>query len=212
MVRFIIVRHGYSEANKAKRFAGQSDVPLDAVGVAQAQSTSKYILDTYKVDAIYSSDLSRAYETVRPLSEALGMDVIRRRDLREVDVGVWQGMLIEDVKTGFAEKYDAYKENPGIYAFEGGESYSEAMERAARAFADIAAESDGKTVVVGTHGGIIRALRTVWNGIPPEQMKDIHHVPNASVTVAEYEDGAVTWRTVGYDGHLEDKTTEEGIK
>lgn len=212
MVRFIIVRHGYSEANKAKRFAGQSDVPLDAVGVAQAQSTSKYILDAYKVDAIYSSDLSRAYETVRPLSEALGMDVIRRRDLREVDVGVWQGMRIEDVKTEFTESFAAYKANPGLYRFEGGESYVEACARAEKAFAEIAKDNDGKTVVIGTHGGIVRAIRTVWNGIPPEQMKDIPHVPNASVTVAEYEDGAVTWRTVGYDGHLEDKTTEEGIK
>ena len=212
MVTFIIIRHGYSASNKAARFAGQSEVPLDAIGIGQAQSTAKYILDTYKVDRIYSSDLSRAYETVRPLAEALGMDVIRRRDLREVNVGVWQGMRIEDVKTEFTESFAAYKENPGVYAFEGGESYPQAMERAARAFADIAAENDGKTVVIGTHGGIIRALRTVWNGIPPEQMKDIPHVPNASVTVAEYEDGAVTWRTVGYDGHLEDKTTEVGIK
>ena len=212
MVTFIIIRHGYSEANKAKCFAGQSDVPLDAVGVAQSKSTAKYIMDTYKVDGIYSSDLSRAYETVRPLAEALGMDVIRRRDLREVDVGVWQGMRIEDVKTAFAESFAAYKENPGIYAFEGGESYPEAMDRAAQAFAEIAAENDGKTVVIGTHGGIVRAIRTVWNGIPPEQMKDISHVPNASVTVVEYDGGSITWRMVGYDGHLEDKTTEEGIR
>ena len=212
MVRFIIVRHGYSEANKAKRFAGQSDVPLDAVGLAQARSTANYIRNTYKVDRIYASDLSRAYETVRPLAEALGMEAIRRRDLREVDVGIWQGMLIEDVKNKYTEGYESYKANPGLYRFEGGESYVEACARAENAFAEIAKDNDGKTVVIGTHGGIVRAIRMAWNGIPPERMGEIPHVPNASVTVADYENGTVTWQTVGYDDHLEDKTTEEGIK
>ncbi|MBR3692509.1 MAG: histidine phosphatase family protein [Clostridia bacterium] len=212
MVTMIIIRHGYSVTNREKRFTGQMDVPLDAVGVVQAQNTAKYILDTYKVDRIYASDLSRAYETARPLAEALGLEIVRRRDLREADVGIWQGKPIAEVQAEYAESFAAYKENPGLYAFEGGESYAGVVARAARAFAEIAAENEGKTVVVATHGGIVRAIRTAWDRVPLEKMKDIPHVPNASITVAEYDRGAVRWKTVGYDGHLEDKTTEEGVK
>ena len=117
-----VIRHGESEANRRDAFLGHMDLPLTDIGRKQAAAAAAYLKDI-KPDVIYSSDLSRAYETVRPLAEALGMDVIRRRDLREVDVGVWQGMLIEDVKSGFTEKYDAYKENPGIFAFEIGRAH-----------------------------------------------------------------------------------------
>ncbi len=212
MVTFIIIRHGYSLGNKEKRFSGQMDVPLDEAGRSQAISTADYILKNFQVDSIYSSDLSRAYETVKPIADALGLEVSKYKELREVDVGDWQGKLIEDVKIEYPDSFARYKENPGLSRFDGGEGYADMMQRGRLAFEKIAAENEGKTVVVGTHGGVIRTLRAAWDNVPLDKIKEIPHVPNGSITVAEYANNSVKWLRIGYDEHLAVKTTEEGIK
>ncbi len=212
MVTFIIIRHGYSMGNKEKRFSGQMDLPLDAVGHAQAISTADYIVNNFQVDSIYSSDLSRAYETVKPIADALGVTVVKRKDLREVDVGEWEGKLIEEVENEYPESFALYKKSAGLACFDGGESYADAMHRGRAAFEQIAAENEGKTIVVGTHGGIIRTLRAAWDNVPLDKIKDIPHVPNSSITVAEYNNGSIKWREIGYIEHLTDKTTEEVFK
>ena len=73
MVRFLIIRHGYSKSNKEKKFTGQMDVGLDEAGVIQAECTGKYVAEKFNVDKIYSSDLCRAYDTAEPLSEITGI-------------------------------------------------------------------------------------------------------------------------------------------
>ena len=212
MTELVILRHGYSEGNKEKRFSGQMNVPLDNVGKNQAESVAKFIADNFKVDAIYSSDLSRAYDTVKPLADKLGLEIVKDVNLREVDVGKWQGMLIEDAKNEFPEEFAAYKENVGRSRFPGGESYEEAMNRGKDVIEKIAKENDGKTVVIATHGGIIRTLRAAWNRISLDEIKTIPHVPNASATVVAYDNGKINWIKIGSVEHLDDKTTEEGVK
>ena len=212
MVSFIIVRHGFSKGNKEKRFSGQMDVPLDEAGLRQAKSVSDYILHSFKVDKVYSSDLSRAYDTVEPLAKALDLEIIKTKAFREVDVGEWQGRLIEDVKLEYPESFKLYKEKPGIARFDGGETYGECQERALRDIEKIAKENDGKTIVIGTHGGVVRNLRAAFTGTPLENIETIPHVPNASITVAEYDRGRFTLKIVGYTDYLTDKTTEEGVK
>ena len=212
MTRLIIVRPGYSEGNKEKRFSGQMDTPLNEVGFAQAASTAKYILQNYAVDAVYASDLCRALDTVKPIAEILKIPLKARKDLREVDVGLWQGMLIEDVRKQFPESFDLYRRKPGLATFDGGESYALALERAERAIREIAEENEEKTVVIGTHGGVIRVLRAAWTGVTLENIESISHVPNASVTVAEYESGAVSLSLIGYCEHLTERTAEKVIQ
>lgn len=212
MVTFLIVRHGFSMGNKEKRFSGQMDVALDEVGLQQAQSVARYVLANFRVDAIYASDLMRAVDTVKPVADALKLSVIQRKNLREVDVGDWQGKLITDVEKEYPESFALYKENPGLSHFDGGESYAGLQQRVVAAMEEIAAENHGKTVLIGTHGGVIRTLRAAWSGTPLEKIKEIPHVPNASVTVAVYEKGVFSLKTVGYCDYLSDKTTEEGVK
>lgn len=212
MVKFILVRHGYSQANKEKKFTGQLDVPLDEIGIMQAKSVCKYIAENFEVDNIYSSDLCRAYDTIAELGKILNIPVEKCKELREVDVGLWQGRLIEDVKKEFPESFSKYAANPGVSRFNSGESYEDAMIRGKAFFDKVAKESDGKTVVIATHGGIIRTLRAALTNTPLENIKDIPHVANASITIVEYKDGNAVFTKIGSTDHLEDKTTEEGIK
>ena len=212
MVKFVIVRHGFSEGNREKRFSGQMDVPLDAAGKRQAQSVAKYICENFKIDAVYSSDLCRAYDTAKPCADKLGLEVKTLKELREVDVGAFTGVLIEEVKVRFKEAFENYRQNPGIAQFPDGESYGDMLKRALPAVEKIIAENDGKTVLIATHGGVIRALRAFWLGVPLEEIGSVPHVPNASVTVAECGgDSNVTLTQIGYTDHLEDKASEVGF-
>lgn len=212
MVKFLIIRHGYSVTNKAKKFTGQMDAPLDEIGFEQAKSVGKYISENYKIDKIYSSDLCRACETVRPLAEALGMQIQKEKDFREVDVGSWQNVLIEDINKNFPEQMESYKQNPGIFKFPNGEGYYEMMQRAANKLEEIARENEGKTIAIATHGGVVRALRAYYAGLGAEGIKTLPHVSNASISTAIYENGNVTFTEVDYTDHLNQKVTEEGIK
>ncbi len=212
MVRFIIVRHGFSLGNKEKRFTGQLDLPLDEIGYAQAESVAKYILNNFKIDVIYSSELCRAYDTALPVAKALGLEVIKRKGLNEVDVGLWEGKFIDDVEKEFPESFALYKRSPGLSHFDGGESYAELRERVVEEFGKLAEENDGKTVLVAAHGGVIRNLLAAWLDIPGERIKEVPRAANASISIAEYEDGKAELKLIGYTDHLDDKTTEAGVK
>jgi len=209
-MRIVLIRHGFSQGNKEKRFSGQMNVPLDEAGRNQARCLGIYIPTEFSdIKSIYSSDLIRAYDTAKPIADALSLPVRIRRDLREVDVGCWEGMLIEDVKVKYPESFALYKENPGLSRFDGGESYIDVMQRGKRALDAIVAENAGGTVVIATHGGVIRTLRAALDKLPPEKIRDIPHVKNGSITVFDYDGGVPTWLQIGYTGHLTDHTTEE---
>ena len=209
MTELLFIRHGYSEGNKEHRFSGQMDFPLDAAGRLQAKELAAYLCRAYRIDAIYASDLCRAVETVMPLSEALSMPIHTMQALREIDVGLWEGMLREDAARLYPEGHALYLETPGLVRFDGGESFAEMRERALGAVRRIVAENEGKTVAIATHGGVIRALRTLWENIPLEQMGRIPHVPNASVTVVRYEGSTATLIAAGLCDYLTERITEK---
>ena len=212
MVTFIIVRHGYSVANKEKRFSGQMDIPLDEVGLCQAESVADYIVENFKVDSIYTSDLIRTVQTVKPTAERLGLAINKCKELREVDVGTWQGRLVEDIKKEYPENFEVYRKTPGLCRFDGGENYSDCLYRAKDVLDRLAKENDGKTIVIGTHGGVIRTLRAYLKNIPMDRIQELAHVPNASITIIEYNEGSIKLVEEGYAEHLSDKTTEAPIK
>ncbi|MBE7043330.1 MAG: histidine phosphatase family protein [Ruminococcaceae bacterium] len=202
MVRFLIVRHGFSSLNKEKRFTGQLDIPLDEIGIEQADCIAKYVLEHFQVDSVYASDLSRAFHTVRPVANALHIPVIKRTDLRELYLGSWQGQLIENIKKECGNHFSDYITYPTKKVFHGGERYVDLMNRAKKAMNEIAAENEGKTVLVGTHGGFIRALRCAWQQLPPDDLKEVVPVSNASLTEVRYQDGKAEFLKVGFDEYL----------
>ena len=97
MVRFIIVRHGVTDFNKENRYQGQFDSSLDPVGIEQARITAEHITKQYHIDAIYSSDLSRAMKTAEPFAKHVGIETHPETALREIDVGRWTGRLLSEV-------------------------------------------------------------------------------------------------------------------
>lgn len=209
MTRFIILRHGLSEYNKARRFQGHLDIPLHAIGLEQAEASAKYVLEHYKVDRVYSSDLSRAAQTARPIADALGLPLELDARLREIDMGLWQGLGFEEAIARFPETERIRKECLGKLRYDGGESYGDVMARARACADEIAAQNEGKTVVLASHGGTIRALFSSWLGYGPMEMIRVPIVPNASVSVVCVDSDRITFELRDYVDHLEQVTTTD---
>ena len=208
MTKFLIIRHGQSTANLEERYAGWYDAPLTDLGRKQAAITTDYILKNYHVDAVYSSDLIRAVETVKEIAARANVPLVKEKALREIDGGEWEEKQVEEIAREYPEQAYLWKTDIGKARPTGGESFAELQVRIDSAFRKIAAENDGKTVVVASHGGAIRTMQCLFENVPIEDMRKVPWTPNASVSEVNYENGKYTPVRLGYTGHLGTLITE----
>ena len=194
MIKFLIVRHGNSVSNIAKTFTGHIDAPLSEIGYKQAQLVSEYIYNNFKVDKICSSDLTRAVDTIKPLADKLGLEIFKRKDMREMFGGEWEGKLFADLPVYFENDYKVWQQTPGLARPTGGESYAEVQARSLSVINDLYKTDDGKTVVIATHGGFIRTLQCAANNVKLVDMNTVPYVVNASVSIVEYDGKNLDWK------------------
>jgi broad specificity phosphatase PhoE len=155
--RVLLIRHGQSEGNAARRFGGHTPTPLSALGHRQAEATAR-ALSLESITAIYSSDLMRAQETAAPLAAALNLEVRHSDAFRERSVGHMEGLTFEEAAQKFPDEYAALLRRDFEHVLSGGESYRQLLDRAASAL-DHAIESNrGGTIALFSHTGTICIL------------------------------------------------------
>jgi broad specificity phosphatase PhoE len=155
------VRHGESEANAARRFAGQSDSPLTERGRRQAEAVAEELAKV-KFDRIVSSDLSRTRDTAEVIARRQGIGVEVIPELREIDVGERTGTPFDEAR-GLPNWSD-----DGFVAWPGGETLDGVLARVLGAIDRLTRESPGKTILVVGHGGVNRILISHFLGILPK--------------------------------------------
>ena len=208
MTKLILIRHGQSMANATNRFAGHSNFDLSDLGKHQAVLAAKYITKNFKIDAIYASDLLRAYNTAVPSAEMLGLPIHKSEKLREISAGAWESMTFEDIRQNFSSDFDVWKNDFSNARCTGGESVAELYHRVCREMLDIAKENDGKCILIATHATPIRAFETLARGFDAEHIGDIEFVCNASINVFNVEDGNPSIDTLNITDHLIDCVTD----
>ncbi len=206
MTTFLLVRHGESVANHHNVFAGHTDADLSELGHEQAEKTAEYLAENYHIDAIYSSDLKRAFKTGLHTAVKVGVPILPDEQLREIHAGKWENIKFDTLQTEFAEDYHVWLTDIGNAVCTDGESVKELGERIQNRLTELAKQHDGKTVLITTHATPIRVSQCIWEGKPLSEMKNIPWVSNASVTVAEY-DGSWHIKAVSIDEHLTDIRT-----
>ena len=145
LLRLVLWRHGQTTYNAEHRFQGQRDVPLNALGRAQAQRAARH-LATLSPAQIWSSDLVRASETAGYLAELTRLKIRLEKDLRERHGGVWEGLTTQEIR-------ERYPDDLAAWQPPGGETSEFVAERTAAALARIADQSEpGSLVVVVGHG------------------------------------------------------------
>lgn len=186
MTRLIVIRHGFSISNAERRYTGQQDVPLSALGYEQAELVADYLTANFSIDAIHASDLCRAVDTVAPTAKRLGLSVIPERGLRETDVGDWTGRTYEDVQAHYAVHLARHRADPDVPC-PNGESHRAVFARIQSTVERLLREHQGKTVVIATHAMPARCIEAMSQDHGIEQI-GLHRVaPNASIRIYNYE-------------------------
>lgn len=199
--RLCLVRHGETAWNAEHRVQGQLDVPLNAIGFAQADAVAR-ALATEKFSAIYSSDLSRALQTARPLAQVLEMKIFQEKDLRERHYGIFESLTYAEVKVRFPEDYARFERREPDYAFRSGESLRDFSARSIAVIEEIERENKGKNVLVVTHGGVLDKLYRFVTGLPQSAPREFG-IPNCGIN--RLEAAAQGWRLLSWAdvSHLE---------
>jgi broad specificity phosphatase PhoE len=159
MTIFYLIRHGETDWNIQGRWQGHTDVPLNAIGRAQAQRLAERLRDEgAHFDAIYSSDLQRAWETAGALGAALDLAPQPLQALREIDVGGWGGLTHAQLLARDPDLVARLESGEDVRRGGTGERFADLYRRAVEAAERLAAERpDGRLLLV-THGGPVRAL------------------------------------------------------
>lgn len=202
----VLMRHGETETNKDNILCGQTDVKLSQRGLKQAELGGEYLDSNFKFDKIYSSDLSRAVCTATPIAQKQNLEIIKEQNLREIFCGDWECLNAEQLKSRYPKEYSVYMNDFVNSRCVNGESGKELIERAITAITKIAQENLGKTVLVATHGGILRSLDAFL--FTDKGWKAFTWYSNVGISVAEYEDGKWTLLQRNYADYLGELRTE----
>lgn len=187
MTRLYVVRHGQTEWNKLNRTQGcGNDLSLSNIGISQAQSIACR-LKNLAVDAIYSSDLKRAYETANEISKAHSIPVYVKQELREMNFGCWEGLTSEEIRLKYSDIYEVWRSNPRDTIIPEGETLILLQERVMQAANDILSKHTGKNIIIVSHGITIKIFLLSLLGMDISNHGKIR-IDNASLNIIEYRD------------------------
>ena len=176
-VRLLLIRHGETDWNRALRFQGQIDVPLNAMGLEQARRVGQRLAALHRrgeaaVPELHSSDLQRAVQTATPITWAAhhsadggeahtqSVPVHTLGALREQHFGIFEGHTASDNQTRHPELWDAWRRFDANFALPGGgESTQVFHDRVITALLELCRHTMGADLTVVTHGGV---LDMVW--------------------------------------------------
>ncbi|CAB4848463.1 unannotated protein [freshwater metagenome] len=195
--RVVLWRHGRTSWNAESRFQGTTDIPLDDVGVAQAERAARD-LATLGPHRIVASDLDRARATAQILADLVGLEVSTDPELRETFAGSWQGLVRDEIAERDGEVFGQWAAGADVRPG-GGETRTEVAARVAAAVRRHVEDlPPGGTVVIATHGGAARAGIGELLGLPIEHWTALGGLVNCAWSVLE-EQSDSRWRLVEHN-------------
>ncbi len=164
LTRILAIRHGETTWNVDTRIQGQIDIPLNDHGRWQAQQLAKALADE-DIDAIYASDLSRAFETAQAVATIKQLPVQARPHLRERHFGDFQGHTWQDIQDQWPQDAEQWRvRHPEWTPQGGGESLVMLHQRIEQLIDTIASPHVGQQVLWVTHGGVLDILYRMATG------------------------------------------------
>lgn len=181
MSRILLVRHGETVWHKENRYAGRSDIALTVRGEEQANQLATWAV-TSGITAIWSSPLSRAYNTAAPVAKALGLSVQTDERLIELDFGRGEGLTSSEMSEQIPEAFAAFRADPVKNFLPMGEDPVHAARRATSALGEIARTSNKRSLVVA-HSTLLRLVLCQLLGIPLSRYRAVFPtLDNCSIT------------------------------
>ena len=205
MTTIYLIRHAEAEGNLYRIAQGQKNSNLTDRGWRQVRALEKRFEDIH-VDAVYSSDLYRTCATASAIYKPKGLPLHRVPALREINVGGWEQRTWGDIYRQDPEQMAYFSRQFTKWHIERAETAQQVLDRVLGAVRAIAAENEGRTVAVLSHGYAIRVLLAHLQGYSMEEAGQTPHGDNTAVSMLEAEDG--TLRVVFRDDNSHLQTPE----
>ncbi len=160
-----LLRHGHVENSDRKCFNGHFDAGLSPLGLEQSQAAAR-ALSNKPIKAVYSSDLRRTHKGAQEIAGLHGLVPEPFKELREISVGKWEGLTIDEVNEKYPGEIDYRFKNIEASRVEGGETIEEVHNRVIPKFTTLALKHLGEMIVIVAHGGVNRIILCHLLGIP----------------------------------------------
>lgn len=177
--RIVAIRHGETAWNAESRLQGQIDIPLNAVGRAQAARLAQALREE-GLCAVVSSDLGRALDTARAFADALALPLVADAGLRERCFGQMEGMTYQEIDAKRPTWSASWRARDPDFAPPGGETLNLFHARCVAAAGAIARRHAGQSIALVTHGGVLDCLYRVAAGIELSAPRT-WHLGNAAI-------------------------------
>jgi len=196
------LRHGQTALSRANVFCGSGlDPELTPEGVEMAEQFAE-AYRSLEWRAIYASPLGRAQKTAEPLSQAIGVPVETRDELKEIAYGAWDGQTVEAVSRAYHDDYLRWTADPAWNAPTGGEEAIAIARRGLQVVGDVQSRfSDGNVLLV-SHKATIRIILCALLGIDVGRFRFRLGCPVGSVSVVEFSDHGPLLETLANREHL----------
>ncbi|HEX4985234.1 MAG TPA: histidine phosphatase family protein [Burkholderiales bacterium] len=196
----VMIRHGETDWNVQARIQGHLDVPLNTLGQSQARALGAR-LRSMQLDAVYSSDLSRALQTAWPGFDDAETRIVREPRLRERHLGVLQGLTGEEAPVSQPDAWRAFKSREAAMPLEGGESLGDFSARILGFLREAVQRHAGRRILCVTHGGALDVAYRHATGMPLQAPRDFP-IYNASVNILVHDGGRLRVEHWGDVSHL----------
>ena len=206
-MRLLLIRHGETDWNAASRFQGQYDVPLNPRGRRQAAALARR-LASETIQALYASNLQRAWETAQPIAAGSGLAATPEPRWREMSFGAWEGLTYSEIEQRDRDALLAWQADPSRAPPPQGETLDQVVNRVREAYDDLLRRHSGHTVALVAHGGPLRLLLCLALGLPPHRYWQWRIEPGSISELYVVDQGAILTRL--NDTHHLYQTSDHG--
>lgn len=201
MTTIYMIRHAEAEGNLYRIVQGQLNSYITPRGHKQVAALAERFRDVH-LDALYSSDLRRTQTTAGAITKYHELPMQLSMRLREIDLGVCEGMSFGDMYRYDPVQMDNFNNDPENWRAENAETFAECTSRIMNEVERIAQENDGKTIAIVSHGMAIRSLLAAILGVKSRDIPSLPHGDNTAVSKLFYENGSFRVEYYNDNSHL----------
>jgi len=208
LLKIYFIRHGETKWNIERRMQGWKDSPLTERGISQAQALGEYLYDI-EFDGAFCSPSERTRETAELILKNRDVPLTFVDEFREINLGQWEGQTVPELEKLYGIAFKAFWESPNTYMNEGGESFSELLQRVLKGLNKIIfmyekerKEDKEVNILVVTHTASIKTLFTYLNNLPMDDVWKPPFIHQTSISLIEVSEKEIKVVTQGITPHL----------
>lgn len=191
-MKIYITRHGQTDWNVEGRMQGAKNSTLTEQGKIDAIKLGDSLNDI-KIDYIYTSPLTRAYDTAQLIKGERDIPIEIYENLKEMNFGIWEGMHSDEVMRDYKDEHYRFWNEPHIYTPNGGETFYELIKRVEKTLQDIINKNKGENILIVTHTIIIKAIYSILKKYEVKDFWNPPYINNTCLTILDYNEGNYTF-------------------